>query len=99
VSRSEKENGCHAGHAISLPGPHGFISSKITAETNAGSITCPWRVEAAPGQHINITLINLRVQYGNMANKKYGYITQVAFFLTGLVTRFDFLFKTCHFWN
>ena len=73
VSRREKDSNCHAGEAKSLPGPDGFISSHIKQETGEGSITCPLRVEAAPGQHINITLFNFLMHYGGVGKRNYGY--------------------------
>lgn len=38
--------------------PSGFISSYHTQKSGCGSPDCPWRLEARPGQRINISLVN-----------------------------------------
>ena len=64
---------CPTGEPIPLPGPDGFIASHISPDTGAGPITCTWKVEAAPGQHINVTIFNFRVHYGSVGNRNLGY--------------------------
>ena len=58
VVQPSKETPCVLGKSVLLPGRDGFISNHISRKTWTTSVTCQWRVEASPGQHINTTLIN-----------------------------------------
>ena len=59
---------CQPGKYVELPGPSGYISSQSLHAT--GSWMCPWRLEAEPGQRINITLFDF--QPDDDQNTKYG---------------------------
>ncbi|KAK2152864.1 hypothetical protein LSH36_316g07089 [Paralvinella palmiformis] len=41
-----------------ITAPSGYLSNYVTLQTGSGSRSCPWRIRAAVGQKINITLIN-----------------------------------------
>ena len=49
---------CHSDSYISLEGHDGYISNNYDSLTVGMPTTCPWRIEADSGQHINITIIN-----------------------------------------
>ena len=49
---------CLQGETVSLTQPEGYISSDVTDATGCGSPRAPWRIEAAPGQVIRISLID-----------------------------------------
>ncbi len=36
----------------------GYLSSDVTQGTGCGTASCPWVLEALPGQHINISLLD-----------------------------------------
>ena len=38
---------------------YGYVSSRVATEQGVGTIQCPWRIEALPGQSISITVITL----------------------------------------
>ena len=48
---------CQPGDFVSLPGHDGYISSNTAQISGNGRQGCPWRIQAEPGQWINITLI------------------------------------------
>ena len=66
-----KDAYCQQGEPLTVPGPDGYITNQITPDKGAGSISCPWRLEAAEGQIVNITLINFRDAY-NEHGGRYG---------------------------
>ena len=45
---------------LKLRNREGYLARMTTEDTGRGSATCPWLIEAAPGQFINITLIDFR---------------------------------------
>ncbi len=49
---------CRADKMVLVPGPLGYLSSTVTEETACGSVSSPWRIDALPGQRINITLMD-----------------------------------------
>ena len=61
---------CQQGQSLALPRTDGYISSHVFQGTSTDLESCPWRLEAAQGQVINITLINLlsRGEAGNDVN-------------------------------
>ena len=38
--------------------PQGYISSSVARDRGCGSMNAPWRIEAEPGQSVNVSLIN-----------------------------------------
>ena len=49
-------NQCLTADQLNLTRLHGFISSRITAQTVCARASLPWVVHAEPGQRINVTL-------------------------------------------
>ena len=49
---------CHASKFIKVTNPHGYLASSVSAQSSCGSVTCPWVLEAEPGQKINLTLVD-----------------------------------------
>lgn len=48
---------CRRQHYMLLPPSRGFISSHAAQEFGYGA-SCPWRIQASPGQRINLTLFD-----------------------------------------
>ena len=59
VSASVKQRACASNHFTKLKDPFGYVTSRQAREKGLGSLSCPWRIEAHPGQSITITLITL----------------------------------------
>jgi hypothetical protein len=59
VATSPTNGACRAGQYTNLQGSYGYISSRLAREQGVGTIQCPWRIEALPGQSISITVISL----------------------------------------
>lgn len=55
---SANKQQCQASYAIQVPGPHGFLSSAVTAATGCGTSYHPWVIEVAPTQRVNVTLFD-----------------------------------------
>ena len=52
------QNACR-GKTYSIPQHSvGFISSSLAHDKGWGSMQCPWKLEALPGQNIKVTLIH-----------------------------------------
>ena len=49
---------CSVSSPIIISNSHGYLANTVTMETGQGSPACPWRLEALPGQQINISLVN-----------------------------------------
>ena len=49
---------CYTGAAVSLPSDTLYISNTVTERTKCGSKQSPWKLEALPGQQINLTLLD-----------------------------------------
>ena len=49
---------CYIGAAIPLPSDTLYISNSVTERTKCGSKQSPWKLEALPGQQINLTLLD-----------------------------------------
>ena len=49
---------CYTGAAVSLPSDTLYISNTVTERTKCGSKRSPWKLEALPGQQINLTLLD-----------------------------------------
>ena len=50
---------CLTGSTYDVPSAQsGYISNTIAVQSGCGSMKSPWRIEATPGQSINISLIN-----------------------------------------
>lgn len=47
-----------SGSSSPLSGPWGYLASSVTNSTGCGGPHHPWRVQARPGQRINLTLLN-----------------------------------------
>jgi len=46
----------------------GFLSSVTTLESGVGLASCPWLIDASPGQRINVTLFNF-MEHGGRASR------------------------------
>ena len=55
---SVEQSLCTSTGPYPVPFPEGYIASSIAREKRCGSMRVPWRIEATPGQSINISLIN-----------------------------------------
>lgn len=53
---------CRDANMMVLKDSVGYLASSVTERTGCGSIDCPWFIEAAKGQKINITLYDFGVQ-------------------------------------
>ena len=62
---SANKQQCQASYAIQVPGPHGYLSSAVTAETGCGTSYHPWVIEVDPTQRVNITLYDFSALAGN----------------------------------
>ena len=71
---------CQQGQPLILSSLHGYITSHNTQNMGAGSISCPWRLEAEQGQVVNITLIHFLNQE-DVNGKSYGYNTHFCTFI------------------
>ena len=47
---------CQNSDFLRLTSTEGYLSSTVTASNGCGSSTCPWQIEAKPGQTVNLTL-------------------------------------------
>ena len=47
---------CESSSYVKIQTSAGFLASSVTQQTGCGSASCPWRLEALPGQRINLTL-------------------------------------------
>ena len=65
---------CQAESHMSLQGQDGYISNNYDALTAGTPDTCPWILEADPGQHINITLITFLHHTQPVHTNSYGYV-------------------------
>ena len=68
VASPTKDETCERGNSVALSGPDGYIGSQ--AINDPGTLMCTWRIEAEPGQRINITLINF--YHDEEGNTNYG---------------------------
>ena len=57
-----------------LPLPSGYISSNTIVADGFGSVSCPWKLQALPGQRVNVTLINFNSESGISQNGPVGYV-------------------------
>ena len=55
-----------------LPLPSGYISSNTIVADGFGSVSCPWKLQALPGQRVNVTLINFNDGNDFGQNKQIG---------------------------
>ena len=60
VANHDAIESCQTDKHLALPTPDGYISNHIPQDTSSGSILCLWRIDAAQGQVVNITMINLQ---------------------------------------
>ena len=49
---------CEGSDYLKLTEPSGVLSSSVVADTQCGSPSCPWVLQARPGQHYNLTLLD-----------------------------------------
>ena len=59
---------CESSSFLHLRSSEGHLSSWVTATNGCGSASCPWVVEALPGQRINITLFDFSISARNASN-------------------------------
>ena len=59
VTTNEQLRVCAMEPYVKLQEQAGYLSSHIANERSPGSMSCPWRMEALPGQSISLTLISL----------------------------------------
>ena len=72
VVKPLKTDSCNPSVSALLPLPVGYISSSSVQENGDGSIRCPWKIQAMPGQRVNVTLINFNSINGDPTNKPLG---------------------------
>jgi hypothetical protein len=53
---------------LAVTSPSGYLASVVTSETKKGSQPCPWSVTVAPGQVVNLTLVDLGVSAQSTPN-------------------------------
>jgi hypothetical protein len=49
---------CKSSSYVKIQTDSGYLASSVTQLTGCGSVDCPWRIEARPGQRINLTLFD-----------------------------------------
>ena len=59
VARAQTNEACRMGQYTKLQDSYGYVSSQVAREQGVGTIQCPWRIEALPGQSISITFNSL----------------------------------------
>jgi len=52
---------CDKNRRILITSPSGYLTSDQTRRTKIGSVRCPYRIVARPGQRINLTLYTLQL--------------------------------------
>ena len=57
---------------VALPIPAGYIASGFDNARPTTGMTCPLKLEALPGQRIDITLYNFQYQNGESSNGPLG---------------------------
>ena len=60
-----------------LPLPSGYISSNTIVADGFGSVSCPWKLQALPGQRVNVTLINFNSETGIKQNGPVGWANDI----------------------
>ena len=58
VATSDTINSCNQNSFVKLEQSTGYISSAVAHNSGMGSLRCPWRLEALPGQSISITVMD-----------------------------------------
>ena len=53
-----KPSECSIDKYVVVRQPFGYLSNFMTEEFGYGSVSCPWRIELARGEKVNITLID-----------------------------------------
>ena len=56
---------CSNGTILRAETPGGYLGSITVEENNCGSSSCPWILQALPGQKLNITLIDFAMSSGS----------------------------------
>ena len=72
VATTADDYPCTKKSFIKLKAASGYITTDLAHRKGWGSITCPWRVEAQPGQSISITLINFGAELNGHTCKPIG---------------------------
>ena len=49
---------CQTSDYLKVASGGGYLSSDVTQSSGCGTTSCPWVLEALPGQHINISLLD-----------------------------------------
>ena len=65
---SGSEKACQSDHQLTLRGPSGQIPSVAADEKGYGTRSCPWIIQAKPGQRLNITLFDFGLPMRTSAN-------------------------------
>lgn len=55
---------CRANDYVRVSPTSGIIASILTEELALGSADCPWLIKAAPGQRVNVSLVDFAVTPG-----------------------------------
>lgn len=55
---------CRQRSPILLTSSSGYLSSYVTEQTGCGGVDSPWRIRAAPGQRINVSLFDFGLGLG-----------------------------------
>ena len=53
---------------VTLTEPEGYLSNRITDETQCGSTEFPWIIKASPGQKVNITMLDFSSNHTSVEN-------------------------------
>ena len=63
---------CESSSYLHLTAPEGHLSSWVTATDGCGSASCPWVVEALPGQRLNVTIFDFSISARNSSSARGG---------------------------
>ena len=74
VEESHTNDPCGMGRYKDLQSSYGYVSSRVAREQGVGTIQCPWRIEALPGQSISISVISLGDPVQQHSCKTLGYV-------------------------
>lgn len=54
---------CETSDYLKVATTSGYLSSEVTFESGCGTASCPWVIQAQPGQRINLTLLDFTAGY------------------------------------
>ena len=49
---------CDSSDYLKVASSSGYLSSEVTYRTGCGTASCPWVIQALPGQKVNLTLMD-----------------------------------------